>query len=80
MKSKTQRIPVQHMSRFYCLSFSQQPKQTLPHECSFEVLLSLLGASIGIIVTPFVVIGNTIEMEVVLYPRACGKDGVVLKF
>jgi hypothetical protein len=46
----------------------------------FEVLLSLLGKHY-IIVTPFVVIGNTIgNAEVVLYPRAWVKMALFLKF
>jgi hypothetical protein len=50
MKSKTQRIPVQHMSRFYFLSFSRsnQNKLYLMSVLIFEVLLSLFGASIAL--------------------------------
>ena len=84
-ESKTQRIPVQHMYRdFYCFfpfSRSNQNKLYLMSVRIFEVLLSLLGASIGIIVTPFVVIGNTIGNRGKLFytQERVGKDGVVFE-
>jgi hypothetical protein len=59
MKSKTQRIPVQHMSRFLLfLSFGRQPNKLYLMSVRILKFYFHLGASnIGIIVTPFVVIG-----------------------
>ena len=46
-----------------------------------EILFSLLGASIGIIVTPFVVLGNSIGNRGKLFytQERVGKDGVVFE-
>lgn len=84
-ESKTQRIPVQYMSRdFYCFfpfSRSNQNKLYLMSVRILEILFSLLGASIGVIVTPFVVLGNSIGNRGKLFytQERVGKDGVVFE-
>ena len=84
-ESKTQRIPVQDMSRdFYRLvpfSRSNQNKLYLLSVRIFEILISLLGVSIGIALTPFIVIGNTIGNRGKLFytQERVGKDGVVFE-
>ena len=84
-ESKTQRIPVQYMSRdfyrFFPFSRSNQNKLYLMNVRILEILISLLGASIGIVVTPFVVLGNFIGNRGKLFytQERVGKDGVVFK-
>jgi exopolysaccharide biosynthesis polyprenyl glycosylphosphotransferase len=88
-ESKTQRIPVHYMARdfysFFPFSRSNQNKLYLTIVRIFEFALSLLGLIFGIILIPFILLGNAVGNRGELFYRQkrVGKDGVVfdiLKF
>jgi exopolysaccharide biosynthesis polyprenyl glycosylphosphotransferase len=84
-ESKTQRIPVQYIARdfyrFFPFSRSNSNKLYLLVVRLFEFVLSLIGLLIGIILIPFIVIGNCIGNRGSLFytQERIGKDGAVFK-
>jgi exopolysaccharide biosynthesis polyprenyl glycosylphosphotransferase len=84
-ESKTQRIPVQYIARdfyrFFPFSRSNSNKLYLLVVRLFEFVLSLMGLLIGIVLIPFIVIGNCIGNRGSLFytQERIGKDGAVFK-
>ncbi|AOW08110.1 exopolysaccharide biosynthesis polyprenyl glycosylphosphotransferase [Flavobacterium gilvum] len=84
-ESKTQRIPVQYISRdfyrFFPFSRSNQNKLYLSIVRLTEVVLSLTGLSIGLVLLPIIFIGNVFWNKGGLFytQERMGKDGVVFK-
>jgi len=88
-ESKTQRIPVQFMSRdfyrFFPFSRSNQNKLYLIIVRIFEIGISIVGLIIGLLLLPLIVIGNAIGNRGKLFytQERVGKDGIIfniLKF
>jgi exopolysaccharide biosynthesis polyprenyl glycosylphosphotransferase len=84
-ESKTQRIPVQYISRdfyrFFPFSRSNQNKLYLIFIRLFEIVLSLIGLGFGLILLPIILIGNLFwnRGELFYTQKRVGKDGVVFK-
>ncbi|PVX46644.1 exopolysaccharide biosynthesis polyprenyl glycosylphosphotransferase [Flavobacterium sp. 103] len=84
-ESKTQRIPVQYISRdfyrFFPFSRSNQNKLYLYFIRIFEVVFSLIGLGIGLVLVPFILICNVFWNNGKLFytQKRVGKDGVVFK-
>jgi exopolysaccharide biosynthesis polyprenyl glycosylphosphotransferase len=84
-ESKTQRIPVQYISRdfyrFFPFSRSNHNKLYLLVVRIFEVSISLLGLSIALLLFPLLLIGNAIGNRGKLFytQERVGKDGVVFE-
>jgi exopolysaccharide biosynthesis polyprenyl glycosylphosphotransferase len=84
-ESKTYRIPVQYMSRdfyrFFPFSRSNQNKLYLLAARLFEIVISLAGLTVGVLLFPLIVIGNGIANRGCLFysQERVGKDGVVFK-
>nr|WP_315164915.1 exopolysaccharide biosynthesis polyprenyl glycosylphosphotransferase [uncultured Flavobacterium sp.] len=84
-ESKTQRIPVHYMSRdfyrFFPFSRSNHNKLYLIGARIFEIIASVLGLSIGLVLFPFILIGNGIGNRGKLFytQERVGKDGVVFE-
>ncbi|MGQ7945221.1 exopolysaccharide biosynthesis polyprenyl glycosylphosphotransferase [Flavobacterium sp. WC2509] len=84
-ESKTQRIPVQYISRdfyrFFPFSRSNQNKLYLSFVRLLEIVLSLIGLSIGLAILPLILIGNVFWNKGKLFytQKRVGKDGVVFK-
>lgn len=84
-ESKTQRVPVQYISRdfyrFFPFSRSNQNKLYLLSIRLFEIIFSLIGLSIGIVLIPIILIGNAFWNRGKLFytQKRVGKDGVVFK-
>ena len=84
-ESKTQRIPVQYISRdfyrFFPFSRSNQNKLYLLFIRLFEIVLSLIGLSIGLLILPFILIGNLFWNRGQLFytQKRIGKDGAVFR-
>jgi exopolysaccharide biosynthesis polyprenyl glycosylphosphotransferase len=84
-ESKTQRIPVQYISRdfyrFFPFSRSNQNKLYIYFIRLFEVIFSLIGIGIGLVLIPLIVLCNVFwNKGVLLYTqKRVGKDGVVFK-
>ncbi|MBP4141530.1 exopolysaccharide biosynthesis polyprenyl glycosylphosphotransferase [Flavobacterium sp. P4023] len=84
-ESKTQRIPVQYMSRdfyrFFPFSRSNQNKLYLLIARAFEIVISLSGLLIGLFLLPLIVFGNAIGNRGRLFytQERVGKDGVVFE-
>jgi exopolysaccharide biosynthesis polyprenyl glycosylphosphotransferase len=88
-ESKTQRIPIQHMARdfydFFPFSRSNQNKLYLAVVRFFELGFSFIGLAVGVILSPLILLGNSIgnRGELFYTQERVGKDGVVfniLKF
>jgi exopolysaccharide biosynthesis polyprenyl glycosylphosphotransferase len=84
-ESKTQRIPVQYISRdfyrFFPFSRSNQNKLYLTFVRLFEVSFSLIGLGIGLFLIPLILLGNIFWNRGKLFytQKRVGKDGVVFK-
>ncbi|PKB17479.1 sugar transferase [Flavobacterium sp. 5] len=84
-ESKTQRIPVQYISRdfyrFFPFSRSNHNKLYLLSIRLSEIVLSLIGLSIGFVLIPIILIGNAFWNKGKLFytQKRVGKDGVVFK-
>ncbi|HKO76878.1 MAG TPA: sugar transferase [Flavobacterium sp.] len=84
-ESKTQRIPVQYISRdfyrFFPFSRSNQNKLYLYFIRIFEIALSLIGLAIGLALVPLILICNVFWNRGKLFytQKRVGKDGVVFK-
>jgi exopolysaccharide biosynthesis polyprenyl glycosylphosphotransferase len=84
-ESKTLRIAVQYIARdfyrFFPFSRSNQNKLYLSIVRLFEIGLSLLGLSIGLVLIPIIFIGNVFwnKGELFYTQERVGKDGVVFK-
>ncbi|WP_348799503.1 exopolysaccharide biosynthesis polyprenyl glycosylphosphotransferase [Flavobacterium adhaerens] len=84
-ESKAQRIPVQFISRdfyrFFPFSRSNQNKLYLTIVRLAEIVLSLVGISIGLLLIPILLIGNVFWNKGSLFytQERVGKDGVVFK-
>jgi exopolysaccharide biosynthesis polyprenyl glycosylphosphotransferase len=84
-ESKTQRIPVQYISRdfyrFFPFSRSNQNKLYLYSARIFEIVFSLIGLGIGLVLLPFILLGNVFLNKGKLFytQKRVGKDGVVFK-
>jgi len=84
-ESKTQRIPVQYISRdfyrFFPFSRSNQNKLYMYFIRLFEVALSLIGIMIGLCLIPLIVISNIFWNKGKLFytQERVGKDGIVFK-
>ena len=84
-ESKTQRIPVQYMSRdfyrFFPFSRSNQNKLYLLVVRSLELAVSVVGLAIGMVLVPFILLGNAIGNRGALFytQERVGKDGVIFK-
>lgn len=84
-ESKTQRIPVQYISRdfyrFFPFSRSNQNKLYLYFIRIFEVVFSLIGLGIGLALLPLILICNVFWNKGKLFytQKRVGKDGIVFK-
>ncbi|RTZ02939.1 exopolysaccharide biosynthesis polyprenyl glycosylphosphotransferase [Flavobacterium sp. RSP49] len=84
-ESKTQRIPVQYMSRdfyrFFPFSRSNQNKLYLIVMRIFEITISLSGLVVGVFLCPLILFGNAIGNKGPLFysQERIGKDGAVFK-
>lgn len=84
-ESKTQRIPVQYMSRdfyrFFPFSRSNQNKLYLLTIRIFEIVVSLLGLVVGLFIFPLILVGNAIGNRGRLFysQERVGKDGVIFE-
>ena len=84
-ESKTQRIPIQYMSRdfyrFFPFSRSNQNKLYLLTVRVFEIVISLLGLAVGLVLLPLILVGNAIGNRGHLFysQQRVGKDGVVFE-
>ncbi|RTY72858.1 exopolysaccharide biosynthesis polyprenyl glycosylphosphotransferase [Flavobacterium sp. GSP27] len=84
-ESKTQRIPVQYMSRdfyrFFPFSRSNQNKLYLIVMRIFEITVSLSGLVVGVFLCPLILLGNAIGNKGSLFysQERIGKDGAVFK-
>lgn len=84
-ESKTQRIPVQYISRdfyrFFPFSRSNQNKLYLYFIRIFEIVSSLIGLGIGLILIPLIVVCNVFWNKGKLFytQKRVGKDGIVFK-
>jgi exopolysaccharide biosynthesis polyprenyl glycosylphosphotransferase len=84
-ESKTQRIPVQYMSRdfyrFFPFSRSNQNKLYLLTVRIFEIVVSLFGLLVGVVLFPLILVGNAIGNRGRLFysQERVGKDGVVFE-
>ena len=84
-ESKTQRIPVQYMSRdfyrFFPFSRSNQNQFYLLNIRIFDIVVSLLGIIAGLFLFPLILIGNIIGNRGRLFysQERVGKDGVVFE-
>lgn len=84
-ESKTQRIPVQYMSRdfyrFFPFSRSNQNKLYLLTIRIFEIVVSLFGLVVGLVLFPLILVGNAIGNKGRLFysQERVGKDGVVFE-
>ena len=84
-ESKTHRIPVHYMARdFYRLfpfSRSNHNKLYLLVVRSFEIGISILGLSVGLVLTPLLLVGNAIGNRGKLFytQERVGKDGIVFE-
>ena len=84
-ESKTQRIPVQYMSRdfyrFFPFSRSNQNKLYLLVVRSLELAVSVVGLAICMVLVPFILLGNAIGNRGALFytQERVGKDGVIFK-
>lgn len=84
-ESKTQRIPVQYISRdfykFFPFSRSNSNQIYLITIKLFDVALSLLGIALGLIVVPFILLGNLLGNRGPLFyiQERVGKNGKIFK-
>ncbi|CAN1574788.1 EPS_sugtrans, exopolysaccharide biosynthesis polyprenyl glycosylphosphotransferase [Flavobacteriaceae bacterium] len=84
-ESKTQRIPVQYISRdfyrFFPFSRSNQNKLYIYFIRLFEIVFSLIGIAIGLGLIPFIFLSNFFWNKGKLFytQKRVGKDGVVFK-
>ena len=84
-ESKTQRIPVQYISRdfyrFFPFSRSNQNKLYLYSIRIFEVVFSLAGIVIGLFLIPLILVCNNFWNKGKLFytQKRVGKDGIVFK-
>ncbi|REG98293.1 exopolysaccharide biosynthesis polyprenyl glycosylphosphotransferase [Flavobacterium aquicola] len=84
-ESKAQRIPVQYISRdfyrFFPFSRSNQNKLYLLSIRLCEIVLSLIGLSIGIVLIPIILVGNAFWNKGKLFytQKRVGKDGVIFR-
>lgn len=84
-ESKTQRIPVQYMSRdfyrFFPFSRSNQNKLYLLTVRIFEIVVSLFGLIVGFVLFPLILVGNAIGNRGRLFysQERVGKDGVIFE-
>ncbi|WP_310378244.1 exopolysaccharide biosynthesis polyprenyl glycosylphosphotransferase [Flavobacterium sp.] len=84
-EEKTQRIPVQYITRdfykFFPFSRSNNNQIYLGAIKFFELLISILGLSFGIVLLPFILIGNFIGNRGMLFytQDRVGKNGALFK-
>lgn len=84
-ESKAQRIPVQYIARdfyrFFPFSRSNQNKLYLSFVRLFEIIISVIGLSIGLILIPLLLLGNIFWNKGKLFytQKRVGKDGVVFE-
>jgi exopolysaccharide biosynthesis polyprenyl glycosylphosphotransferase len=84
-ESKTQRIPVQYISRdfyrFFPFSRSNQNKLYIYFIRLFEIVFSLFGIGIGLMLIPIILLSNIFWNKGKLFytQKRVGKDGVVFK-
>lgn len=84
-ESKTYRIPVQYMARdfyrFFPFSRSNHNKLYLSIVRIFEVIIAFMGLAVGLILFPFILLGNALANRGKLFytQERIGKDGIVFK-
>ncbi|MBP2283021.1 exopolysaccharide biosynthesis polyprenyl glycosylphosphotransferase [Flavobacterium sp. CG_23.5] len=84
-ESKTQRIPVHYMSkdfyRYFPFSRSNNNKLYLLVVRLFEIGISILGLTVGLILFPIIVLGNAIGNRGKLFytQERVGRDGIVFE-
>jgi exopolysaccharide biosynthesis polyprenyl glycosylphosphotransferase len=84
-ESKTQRIPVQYISRdfyrFFPFSRSNQNKLYIYSIRLFEIIFSLIGLGLGLVLMPLIVLCNVFwnKGKIFYTQKRVGKDGVVFK-
>ncbi len=84
-ESKTQRIPIQYMSRdfyrFFPFSRSNSNKLYLFSVRLFEILVSLVGLLVVLILLPIILVGNAIGNKGKLFytQERVGKDAIVFQ-
>ena len=84
-ESKTQRIPVQYMSRdfyrFFPFSRSNHNKLYLIIVRIVEIAISIVGLVVGLFLIPLILLGNTIGNRGKLFyaQERIGKDGVIFR-
>lgn len=84
-ESKTQRIPVQYISRdfyrFFPFSRSNQNKLYLYLIRILEIAFSLIGLGVGLVLLPFILICNLFwnRGELFYTQKRVGKDGIAFK-
>lgn len=84
-EAKTQRIPVQYINRdfykFFPFNRSNNNQIYLTTIKFFEILLSVLGLLFGVLLLPFIIIGNAIGNRGALFytQERVGKNGALFK-
>lgn len=84
-ENKTQRIPVQFITRdfykFFPFSRSNNNQLYLMIIKFFEILISLIGLTIGMLMIPFILVGNSIANRGSLFytQDRVGKNGLIFK-
>ena len=84
-ESKTQRIPVHYMSkdfyRYFPFSRSNNNKLYLLVVRLFEIGISILGLTVGLVLFPIIVLGNAIGNRGKLFytQERVGRDGIVFE-
>lgn len=84
-EAKTQRIPVQHVERdfylFFPFSRSNQNRLYLSIVRMFEIIISIIGLAITLLLIPFIFIMNAVANKGSLFytQERVGKDGVIFK-
>ncbi len=84
-EDKTQRIPVQHITRdfykFFPFNRSNNNQLYLVNLKILEILISIVGILIGIIILPFILLGNALGNKGKLFytQERVGKNGDIFK-
>ena len=84
-EDKTQRIPIQHITRdfykFFPFNRSNNNQLYLFHVRLMETLISLIGIGIGVLLVPFIILGNALGNRGKLFytQERIGKNGEIFQ-